>query len=173
MKVQTVNIENCFAQSCLPPRLGIYLLQVQVLRDWEMNQRQGADECWKKEWKSEVEMYRVEILACPLYIRLKRWGSGKPFFGRECRRSLISLKTNRVQGSRVSWDPRRLNLKKRSVTKHPVSPQSQKFTEANIKDERSGQGIRASNRNMLLNREKWLASIVYYLQLQVGKRRER
>lgn len=51
-----MNTENCYERNCLPPHLGINLLQVQVLQDWGMNQRQEGDECWKVEDESKSEV---------------------------------------------------------------------------------------------------------------------
>lgn len=107
MKVHTVNTVNCYAQSCPPPRLGIYLLQEQVLQDWAMNQRQEVDECWKMEDepKSEVQIEESRyLLASNRMSKNEALASlkGEPFSGRESRRSLIIFIVDRVQGIGVS-----------------------------------------------------------------------
>lgn len=106
-RAYTVNTVNCYAQSCLPPRLGIYLLQAQGLQDWGMNQRQAADECWKmeEESKSEVEIESRYLARFNRMSKNEELASltGEPFSGRESRRTLIiSFIADRVQGIRVS-----------------------------------------------------------------------
>lgn len=88
----TGNRENCYAQSCRPHRGHGQQVQGQVLRDWEMNQRQAEDECWK------VEKQRLVALLClKENEELVGWSPGR-------RRSCFIGK--RV---RVSW--RLLNLR--------------------------------------------------------------